>query len=175
LAVFLIVNAFWLLWNGQTELAIAIAFTSMFLDYLDGMVARKYGGSAYGHVFDSLYDVLGWVVFPSLVINIETHWAWWSLIITTLFCLSAVIRLARFTVAGYVKKVSRFYTGLPVLYSKYALLLVLIANAKISVVILAIMIPLMISSRLFKKPPSFLAQLEILYALIFLGMYLRNA
>lgn len=174
LATFFVLNAFWLLWLGKTELAIAAAFVSMFLDYLDGTVARKYGGSPYGHVMDSLYDMLGWVLFPALVINIESGWAWWALPITTLFCLTALVRLSRFTVAGYVQKDKKYYTGLPVLFSKYALLIALIAHAKLSVVILAVMIPLMVSSRLVKKPRPFLAQLELFYASIFLWLYLTH-
>lgn len=173
LATFLILNGFWLLWNGQKELAIAIVFVSMFFDYLDGHVARRYGGSPYGKVLDSLYDILGWVLFPALVINIQTGWAWWSLIITTLFCLSCAIRLSRFTVAGYVETDKRYYTGMPVSYSRYALLLVLIAGAKISALILTIMIPLMVSSRLFRKSPPILMQINLVYAAIFLWLYFR--
>jgi len=174
LATFFIINAFWLLWNGQTELAIATAFISMFLDYLDGVVARKYGSSPYGKVLDSLYDVLGWVLFPALVVNIQANWAWWAVLTTTLFSLSSVIRLSRFTVAGYVESDKKYYTGVPVLYSKYALLVVLIADAKLSVIILAIMIPLMVSSRLVRKPPPLTAHMELLYAAIFLWLYFKN-
>lgn len=173
-ATLLIVSAIWLLWLGKLELAISIAFVSTFLDYLDGTVARKYGASPYGKVLDSLYDVLGFVLFPALVVNIQAKWEWWVVAITTLYCLSAVLRLSRFTVTGYVEKDTRYYTGLPVLFSKYALLLVLIAGAKISVIILAIMIPLMISSRLVKKPHPFWAQIELLYAAIFLFLYLHH-
>lgn len=173
LAIILIVNAFWLLWNGQTNLAIAVTFVSMFLDYLDGRIARKYGGSPYGKVLDSLYDILGWVLFPALVINIEAQWAWWVIIITSVYCLFAALRLSRFTVAGYVETDKKYYTGLPVSYSRYALLLVLIADAKISVLILAVMIPLMISSKLFRKSPPLLMQINLLYAAIFLWFYLK--
>lgn len=172
-ATFLILNGFWLLWNGQKELAIAVVFVSMFLDYLDGWYARKHGGSPYGKVLDSLYDILGWVLFPALVINIQAGWTWWSLIITTLFCISCSIRLSRFTVIGYVETDKRYYIGLPVSYSRYALLLVLIANAKISLLILAVMIPLMVSSRLFRKSPPFLMKINLFYAVIFLWLYLK--
>lgn len=173
LSLFLIVNAFWLLWNGQTYLAIAVTFISMFFDYLDGRVARKYGSSAYGKVLDSLYDILGWVLFPALVINIQADWAWWAVIVTTLYCLSSAIRLSRFTVAGYVETNKRYYTGMPVSYSRYALLVVLLADAKISVLIFAIMIPLMVSSRLFRKSPPFLMQINLLYAAIFFWLFLK--
>ena len=175
LATFLIVNAFWLLWNGEIYLAIAVTFVSMFFDYLDGRVARKYGGSPYGKVLDSLYDILGWVLFPALVVNIQTHWAWWSVVATTLYCLCAAIRLSRFTVAGYVETDKRYYTGMPVSYSRYALLVVLLAGAKISVIMLAIMIPLMVSSRLFRKSPPVLMQINLIYAAIFLFLYLKHA
>lgn len=173
LAVLFIVSAFWVLWHKQVELAISLAFVSMFLDYLDGTIARKYGGSPYGKVLDSLYDILGWVLFPALVINIQADWAWWAVMVTTLYCLSAVIRLSRFTVVGYVETDQKYYTGMPVLFSKYALLVALLAQAKLSVIVLAVMIPLMVSSRLVKKPHPFLAQLELFYAVIFLWLYLN--
>jgi phosphatidylserine synthase len=173
-----IICAFWLLWQGQTALAISLAFISTFLDYLDGKVARKYGGSAYGQVLDSLYDVLGWVLFPALVINIQSHFAWWSVVTTTLFCLAAVLRLSRFTVEGYSATTKQteqlMYVGLPVLFSKYALLVVFFADALVSTIILAVMIPLMLSSRLFKKPHPLLAQVELVYAAIFFWVYLRG-
>jgi CDP-diacylglycerol--serine O-phosphatidyltransferase len=175
LAVLLIINSFWLLWNEEIYLAISLAFVSMYLDFLDGFVARKYGGSDYGKVLDTLYDVLGWVLFPALVINIEARWAWWSLLITTIFCLASVIRLSRFTVSGYVEKNKKYYTGLPVLFSKYALLTYLLFDAKISLLILIIMIPLMVSSKLIKKPHAFFAQLELLYAVVFLTLYFIHA
>ncbi len=169
----LIFIALWLLWRQHTYLAIAIAFVSMFLDYLDGTIARKYGGSAYGKVLDSLYDMLGFVVFPLLVVITQTHWAWWCLIVATCYYLSAMLRLARFTHQGYVETDKRYYVGLPVLYSKYALLLAFIAGSKVSVILLAIMVPLMISSRLIKKPHPFFAQLNLVYAVIFLLLYVR--
>lgn len=173
-AVLCIVTAFWLLWHGLTALAISLAFVSTFLDYLDGAVARKYGGSPYGKVFDSLYDILGWVLFPALVINIGAHWAWWSIIITTVFCLAATLRLGRFTVDGYEESDKRYYVGLPVLFSKYALLVALIVNATISLIILVVMVPLMISSRRIPKPHPITAQVELLYAAIFLWIALYH-
>lgn len=172
-SILLIVNSFWLLWNGKTYLAIAIAFVTMFLDYLDGRVARKYGGSPYGKVLDSLYDILGWVLFPALVVNIYASFAWWAVMVTTLFCVASALRLSRFTVAGYVESDKKHYAGMPVSYSRYALLVVLLVEAKISVLIMAIMIPLMISSRLFRKSPPLLMQINLFYAAIFLWLYLR--
>lgn len=174
LSLFLIITAFWLLWNGQLYLAIAVTFVSMFFDYLDGRIARKYGGSPYGKVLDSLYDILGWVLFPALVINIQGNWSWWIVIITTVYCVFAALRLSRFTVAGYVETDKRFYTGMPVSYSRYALLVVLLAGGKLSAVMLAIMIPLMVSSRLFRKSPPFLMQINLLYAAIFIFLYFKH-
>lgn len=170
LATFCILNAFWLLWQGELYLAIALAFVSMFLDYVDGTVARRYGGSPFGKVFDSLYDVLGWVLFPALVINIQADWAWWAVVVTTLFCVTGFARLGRFTVDGYEGTDTKYYVGMPVLFSKYALLVCLFAEAKLSVAILAFMIPLMVSSKLVRKPHPLLAQLELLYAVLFVWL-----
>lgn len=170
-AVCVVTNAFWLLWNGYVELAIALAFVATFLDYLDGVVARRYGSSPYGKVLDSLFDVLGWVLFPALVANIQTQWAWWSIAVTTAYCLFAIIRLGRFTVGGYVESDKRYYVGLPVLFSKYALLVVFVADAKLSVALLTAMIPLMISSRLIPKPHPVTAQAELLFAAFFVWLH----
>lgn len=175
LSLFLIVNAFWLLWNGWFYIAIAVTFTSMFFDYLDGYVARRFGGSPYGKVLDSLYDILGWVLFPALVINIQANWTWWSLIITTVFCVFAALRLSRFTVAGYVESKKRYYVGMPVSYSRYALLFVVVGGAKLSAILLMVMVPLMVSSRLFKKSPPVLMQINLLYAALFILLHLRHA
>jgi archaetidylserine synthase len=172
-ATLLVTMAVWLLWNGHVYLVLGVAFLSMFLDYLDGTIARKYGGSPYGSVLDSLYDILGFVLLPALVINILTGWAWWSLVVTAAYHLSAALRLARFTNQGYIEKDKRYYVGLPVLYSKYALLVIGVWNAKLSVLLLAVMIPLMISTKLVRKPPALFAQLNLIYAAIFLLLHLR--
>jgi CDP-diacylglycerol--serine O-phosphatidyltransferase len=173
LGTLLIIVAIWLLWRGQVNLAISIAFVSMFFDYLDGSIARKYGGSAYGKVLDTLYDILGFVLFPSLVVLLKSNWLWWVLPITALYHLSATLRLARFTTQGYMEASKRYYIGLPVLYSKYALLISFIANAKVSAIILAIMVPLMISSKPVKKPHPLFAYFNLLYAVIYFVLYLR--
>lgn len=174
LSIACIVNAFALLWHGQTNLAVSLAFVSMFLDYVDGLAARKYGGSPYGAVLDSLYDIVGWVLFPAMVINIQADWAWWSVLVTTVFCVASLLRLGRFTVAGYVKTDARYYRGLPVLFSKYALLIALWLHAPaLAVLWLAAMVPLMVSSRLVRKPHPLLTQLELVYAVIFLWLHVR--
>lgn len=170
-AIIVITSAFWIMWNGAVTLAIALAFVSTFLDYLDGVIARRYGGSPYGKVLDSLYDILGWVLFPALVINVQTGWAWWSVIISTTYCLFAALRLARFTVEGYVESSKRYYVGLPVLFSKYALLVVFAFDAILSSIILLAMIPLMVSSYRIPKPHPATAQLELIYAALFLWVY----
>jgi phosphatidylserine synthase len=174
LSIVLIANAFWLLWTGHLELAISVTFVSMFLDYLDGRIARRYGGSPYGKVLDSLYDILGWVLFPALVVNVQTGWAWWSILITTVYCLFSALRLSRFTVAGYVESDKRYYTGMPVSYSRYALLVVLLFDAKLSALMLLLMIPLMVSSRLFRKSPPILMQVNLIYAALYFWLYVRH-
>ncbi len=171
LAIVLVVCGFWLAWNGYLYLAVSTTFTSMFFDYLDGRIARTYGGSPYGKVLDSLYDILGWVLFPALIINTQTGWAWWSLIITTTYCLFAALRLSRFTVGGYVEADKKYFVGMPVSYSRFVLLIAFVAGSKVSAGLLLIMIPLMVSSKLFRKSPPILMQINLLFAAFFVWLH----
>lgn len=165
-AVLLAVQALWWLWRGRPELAAALACVSMFLDYVDGAVARRWGSSAYGRVLDSLYDAVGWVVFPATVVNLRLDWAWWSLAVTSLFCLAGLLRLSRFTVEGYVGESRPHYVGLPVLFSQYALLAAFIWPP-LAAIMLAAMVPLMVSEHRFRKPPPITSYLLLVYAAIF--------
>ena len=165
-AVLVVVQALWWLGRGQSELAAALACLSMFLDYVDGAVARRWGSSAYGKVLDSLYDSLGWVFFPATVINLKLDWAWWGLMITSLFCLAGLLRLSRFTVQGYVGDSQRHYVGLPVLFSQYALLAAFIWPP-LAAVMLAVMVPLMVSELRVRKPPPIVSYLLLAYAAFF--------
>ena len=165
-AVLVVVNAFWWLWRGQPELAAALACVSMFLDHVDGVVARRWGSSAYGRVLDSLYDALGWVVFPATVINLRLDWTWWGLTVTSLFCLSGQLRLSRFTVEGYVGESRRYYVGLPVLFSQYPLLAAFVWPP-LAALMLAVMVPWMVSERRVRKPSPIMAYLLLVYAAVF--------
>ena len=166
IAILLVVQAFWWLWLGRPELAVALAYVSMFLDYVDGAVARRWGSSAYGRVLDSLYDGLGWVVFPATVINLQLDWAWWGVAVTSLFCLAGLLRLSRFTVEGYVGESQLHYVGLPVLFSQYALLAAFIWPP-LAGIMLALMVPWMVSERRVRKPPALVSYLLLVYAAVF--------
>lgn len=173
-SILLITCAFWLTWKQHIYLAMSVAFVSMFFDYLDGYLARRYGSSDYGKVLDSLYDILGWVLFPSLIVNIQTEWHWWSLVVTTVFVVAAALRLSRFTVKGYNEsKPIRHYVGMPVSYSRYALVVAPLFSGLLSLLFVAIMIPLMISNRLFRKSPPILMKINLLYAVIYLWLFIR--
>lgn len=174
-AVAAVAHAYWAVFVGRVWLGTGLAFVAMFLDYLDGAVARARGGSPYGAVLDSLGDMLIWVLFPALVINIQMHFAWWSVAVTSAYMMFAVIRLGRFTVAGYVKSDKAYYTGLPVLFSKYALLLSFVPHfGWLAVAWLAAMIPLMVSWRLVPKPHPLVTQSEIVIAAIFIYLALTH-
>ena len=165
-AVLLAVQALWWLWRGRLDLAVALVCVSMFLDYVDGAVARRWGSSPYGRVLDSLYDVLGWVLLPATIVNLRLDWAWWSLAVTSLFCLAGLLRLSRFTVEGYTGEARRHYVGLPVLFSQYALLAAFIW-APLAALMMAAMVPLMVSERRFRKPPPVISYLQLVYAAFF--------
>lgn len=173
-AILVVVQAFWWLWRGQTDLAVALACISMFLDHIDGVVARRWGSSAYGRVLDSLYDVLGWVVFPATVINLRLDWAWWVVAVTSLFCLSGLLRLSRFTVEGYIGESQLHYAGLPVLFSQYPLLASFLWPP-LGGLMLAPMVPWMLSERRVPKPHALLAYLLLVYAALFIWRFLIHA
>ena len=141
----------------------------MFLDYVDGAVARRWGSSAYGRVLDSLYDSLGWVVFPghghqpAIELGLVGRGgppacsAW-----------PGCCALSRFTVEGYVGESQPHYVGLPVLFSQYALL---------AAFLLALRWPGMDTgpswcrgwcpSGRVRKPPAIMSYLLLVYAAVF--------
>jgi len=85
-----------------------------FMDALDGSAARMTRtGTAFGAELDSLVDAISFGVAPALLVYFHTYhngeWAW---LLSFLFILAVVLRLARFNVeqAGHAK--SQFF-GLP--------------------------------------------------------------
>jgi CDP-diacylglycerol---serine O-phosphatidyltransferase len=101
--------------NGHYEQAAVAVFIAMFLDGLDGRVARLTNTqSAFGAEYDSLADMVSFGAAPSLVIY---EWAMRDMgklgwIAAFIYCVCAALRLARFnTNIAVIDK--RFFQGLP--------------------------------------------------------------
>lgn len=101
--------------NGRFDLATVGIFAAMFLDSMDGRVARMTNTqSAFGEQMDSLSDMVSFGAAPALV---AYEWALrdlgrWGWIAAFVYCACAALRLARFNVnTGVVDK--RYFQGLP--------------------------------------------------------------
>jgi len=101
--------------NGRFDLATIGIFAAMFLDAMDGRVARMTNTqSAFGEQMDSLSDMVSFGAAPALIAYEWTlrdlgRWGW---IAAFVYCACAALRLARFNVnTGVVDK--RYFQGLP--------------------------------------------------------------
>jgi CDP-diacylglycerol--serine O-phosphatidyltransferase len=101
--------------NGRYDLATVGIFAAMFLDSMDGRVARMTNTqSAFGEQMDSLSDMVSFGAAPALIAYEWTlrdlgRWGW---IAAFVYCACAALRLARFNVnTGVVDK--RYFQGLP--------------------------------------------------------------
>lgn len=101
--------------NGRFDLATVGIFAAMFLDSMDGRVARMTNTqSAFGEQMDSLADMVSFGAAPALIAYEWTlrdlgRWGW---IAAFVYCACAALRLARFNVnTGVVDK--RYFQGLP--------------------------------------------------------------
>jgi CDP-diacylglycerol--serine O-phosphatidyltransferase len=113
-------NLFFGIWSiveatrGHFTQAAWLIVASGFMDAIDGSAARMTRtGTAFGAELDSLVDAISFGVAPALLAYFHTYqkgeWAW---LLSFLFVLAVVLRLARFNVeqAGHAK--SQFF-GLP--------------------------------------------------------------
>lgn len=113
-------NLFFGMWSiveatrGHFTQAAWLIVASGFMDAIDGSAARMTRtGTAFGAELDSLVDAVSFGVAPALLVYFHTfqkgEWAW---LLSFLFVLAVVLRLARFNVeqAGHAK--SQFF-GLP--------------------------------------------------------------
>lgn len=101
--------------NNRYDLATVGIFAAMFLDAMDGRVARMTNTqSAFGEQMDSLSDMVSFGAAPALIAYEWTlrglgRWGW---IAAFVYCACAALRLARFNVnTGVVDK--RYFQGLP--------------------------------------------------------------
>jgi CDP-diacylglycerol--serine O-phosphatidyltransferase len=101
--------------NDQFAAAAIAIFLAMFLDSLDGRVARMTNTqSAFGEQYDSLADMISFGAAPALVV-----YAWalkgmgkWGWLAAFIYVAGAALRLARFNTNIHVVD-KRFFQGLP--------------------------------------------------------------
>ena len=99
--------------NSQYKVTLTLIIICMFLDFLDGKVARMLGASSsFGKELDSLSDIVSFGVAPAVfTYAILPYNLYWVASILALFLICGVCRLARFNVADN----NNFnFTGFPV-------------------------------------------------------------
>jgi CDP-diacylglycerol--serine O-phosphatidyltransferase len=89
----------------SVTLAARLVLLAAIADALDGVIARRRGGTAVGEYLDSLADVASFGVAPAFLVAVVVREAWWSdvlrvgvaLAATALFVAMAVTRLGLYT------------------------------------------------------------------------------
>lgn len=112
--LFMGIIAIILAFEGKTEYAAILIIISMFLDGLDGRVARYLNvQSDFGKELDSLSDVISFGVAPALIMYVAVlqYYGAIGLIITALFPIAGALRLARFNVKPGIPG---YFVGLPI-------------------------------------------------------------
>lgn len=112
--LFLGIVAIIVAFQGHWQYAAIMVIIGMFLDGLDGRVARMLNAqSEFGKELDSLSDVISFGVAPALImyVAILQDMGFFGWIITAIFPICGALRLARFNVDPGVPG---FFIGLPI-------------------------------------------------------------
>jgi CDP-diacylglycerol--serine O-phosphatidyltransferase len=110
-------------------LSAKLIIAAIFLDFMDGRVARATGTtSKFGMEFDSMSDLVSFGMAPAILIYLSVlrYLSFWGISIAILYVLCAAVRLARFNVQAAIEEKDHFM-GLPSpaaagLLASYALL-----------------------------------------------------
>ena len=119
-----------ILYHEKLKIAIFCIFGAMVCDALDGAVARMVkGATEFGGYLDSLADIVSFGIAPALIVKAIIKldfqqqifrgigWDPWSKItwlVTGMFCLGAILRLARFNAENAPDAEShQYFEGLP--------------------------------------------------------------
>jgi CDP-diacylglycerol--serine O-phosphatidyltransferase len=116
------------MYHEKLRIAIFCIFGAMVCDALDGAVARLVkGATEFGGYLDSLADIVSFGIAPALIVKAiikldfqlfpGVNWDPWSKItwlVTGMFCLGAILRLARFNAENSPDAEShQYFEGLP--------------------------------------------------------------
>ena len=112
--------------NGLSYFAIICLISALLCDGFDGVIARKSNSldyeTAYGVELDSICDVISFGVLPVVIVQNLTDWNIYTSIISVIFCLCGIIRLAYFNMLATTKKSDgKSFIGFPIVISACAL------------------------------------------------------
>lgn len=165
--------------EGKPNLAIIVISFALFLDILDGYVARKLKiTSEFGKQLDSFVDTLNYLVFSALFVFCFLNFNTTLTVVSVFIMLSAgILRLSRFNLEGFVEnKNERYYTGIIVPFAQLSVITIFLASSFISQkiisitpIVLIVVSLLMTSTIKFKKPKSYTSWFFLVLIIIFLA------
>ena len=111
--------------HGLLTLAIGLMLLAMFVDMLDGLLARRLGlESEFGRYLDSFCDVFAYLVLPLFVLYQFGMQDPFSLIALFAFLAGGLLRLSRFNILSTVEEAGvQYHLGLQVIWSHLVVVL----------------------------------------------------
>jgi len=123
--------AIYLAVHGELYHSLAFAMLASVSDSLDGYWARKLGAeSHYGAIFDTACDIVVYLVYPAIILsNVFGMNSAFGITLIVLFFMAGIYRLVRFTTSGFeVDGEKKYYLGMPVFYSHFAIMILILVN-----------------------------------------------
>jgi len=166
-------------------LAIGLMLLAMFVDMLDGLLARRLGlESEFGRYLDSFCDVFAYLVLPLFVLYQFGMQDPFSLIALFAFLAGGLLRLSRFNILSTVEEAGvQYHLGLQVIWSHLVVVLAfplwhwLGENLRVPLaVVLLGMSFFMIRNLRFRKPTQYgrLTALILGVATVYFYLYLTG-
>jgi len=120
-----------------TLAAVAILI-SVFLDRMDGGLARRWGvSSEFGKELDSLADLVSFGIAPAFLAYasvLDQSMGWWGLILAIVFASCGAIRLARFNILTF----TGCYLGVPITIAGGLMAIFILMSGHLSCWLLAV-------------------------------------
>jgi CDP-diacylglycerol---serine O-phosphatidyltransferase len=176
--------------NNHFYVSFSLILFAFILDAFDGMLARRmHLESDFGRYLDSHVDVFIYLIYPSFVylyyFNLGGYFA---LAVIFIYLASGIFRLARFTLQGFIttpETNSRAYTGLPVYFNHFPILILLLLRQYempyfkyIAYAVIILNSVLLISKIKVPKPKSIFLYAILLFIvaclMLWIGVYAKS-
>ncbi len=115
----------WLALNGMLTLAIVLMLVAMFVDMIDGVLARRTKReSEFGRYLDSFCDVFTYLVLPLFILYQFGMRDPFSILALFAFLVGGILRLSRFNILSVVEVEGvEYHLGLQVIWSHLVVVL----------------------------------------------------
>lgn len=169
--------------RGALTLAIVLMLLSMFIDMIDGLLARRLKlESEFGRYLDSFCDVFAYLVLPLFILYQFGMSDPFSLLALFAFLACGILRLARFNILSTVEDAGvKYHLGLQVIWSHLVVVLAfplwrwLGANVRYPLaVVLLVMSFFMIRNLRFRKPTQYIRLTILIFSVAAFYFYLYS-